>query len=335
MARLVARCPLLVGWLVALAGCSSQTVRLGQREPKDAGVVVDAPSIDTSIEPTIDAPAVDAPPVDATADGWAVPEFEVPGLVDLSGGTASDPTLTKDLQEIYFLSNRSPSDHWDVWFASRPPTSDSFGIPERISAVSTLDDDKSPAISDDGQTLWVGRLTTADAGLGGYDIYQSTRSGTVWQTPTLVADLSSSEDDTPRPLGNSNQTMPLTSRRAVDASTHLLTFLATRAGSAATFANADIREATELEATGYNAADAFLTDNGLDIYFTRAATGSGDIFVAHRATADGTFGKPQALSSSINTLDFDERDPFLAADGTLFFASDRDGSLKIYQARPK
>ena len=122
--------------------------------------------------------------------------------------------------------------------------------------------------------------------------------------------------------------MPLGSRRDGD---HFLTYLATRPSVGAPFSA--IREATELDATGFNTADAFLTQDGLTIYFTRAADPVSDIWVAHRATKEATFDTPVPVPGASDPT-YKEQDPFVAADGTLYFTSNRDGPLNIYQAFP-
>jgi hypothetical protein len=93
--------------------------------------------------------------------------------------------------------------------------------------------------------------------------------------------------------------------------------------------------------------DAFLTDDGLTLFFASVpapATDAGptaapvdarvttsDLFVAFRRSTDEAFAIVQPLSD-LNPS-FDERDPWLSPDGTvLYFTSDRDGPLSIYTA---
>jgi hypothetical protein len=326
---------MLVGWLVAAAGCGSKVVSLGQPEPKDAGGVVDAPSFTAEAslpEATIDAPAVDAPPADATADGWTPPEASSPVLVTKleSSAQTDNPTLTDDLLLIFFSSLRDgdAGTNSDVWFASRSSADAAFGAPQRIPALSTELIEGSPAISGDGLTLWLSIKTIDDGATS--DIWRSTRPSLTadWPPPTRVTDLNSSEDDIPRPLGNGNLTMPLGSRR--DGS-HFLTYFASRASIGAPFGA--FREASELDIdpADINTADAFLTQDGLTIYFAHSRSSLGDIYVAHRATTGAPFDPPQPLPG-INTA-ADERDPWVNPEGNvLYFTSNRDGPVNIYRA---
>ena len=78
-----------------------------------------------------------------------------------------------------------------------------------------------------------------------------------------------------------------------------------------------------------------LTDDGLLLFFARAARGSPrDLYLAWRTSKEEPFRDPIALS----TLDSagDERDPFLSADQVRFFfsSSHRDGErFDIYATK--
>jgi hypothetical protein len=241
-----------------------------------------------------------------------------------------NPTLTDDLCELFFTSERPGGlGGADVWRTRRETPEDDFETPTPVESVNTEGFDASPAISGDGLTLWVGR-ELADVGLGGLDIWQATRSSasTDFGEPSLVSELNSALDDIPRPLGDHGRSMPFGSRRE---SSIYATFLATRPAPDQPFASP--RRLTEIEQSGYNASDAFLTQDGLSLYFARAIEERGDLFVATRPDTSSPFGSPLGLSS-INQEDSDERDPWLSPDGTrLYFSSDRDGVLNIYEAR--
>jgi hypothetical protein len=81
---------------------------------------------------------------------------------------------------------------------------------------------------------------------------------------------------------------------------------------------------------------AFLTRDGQSLYFTSeldSGMGGTDIYVAQRE-ANGNWGTPINLGPPINT-EFDEEAPYLAADGTLYFASEGlpgFGNYDIYKS---
>jgi len=109
-----------------------------------------------------------------------------------------------------------------------------------------------------------------------------------------------------------------------------LSYLATRPSVTSAFGEPVL--ISELVTDGSNTADAFLTADGLTLFFAQAISGSGDLYVAQRADTSSGFESQLALST-INTS-ADDRDPWLSPDGTrLYFSSDRDGTLNIYEAR--
>lgn len=261
------------------------------------------------------------------------PQFSEPQLVAelVSEGDESDnPTLTADLLEIYFTSEREGgTGKVDVWTARRDSVSEAFGAPEPVVAVNSEDTETSPAVSLDGRELWLG--TERDGGLGEQDIWLSRRDGSDWGEPANVSELNSVEKDIPRPPAVLGTIMPLASRRG--SSGYYETFLAERASEGEPFS--EPRELLELETAGQNNVDGFLSEDGLTLFFNRspgAGESTGDLFVVTRPTRNEAFGVALPLLS-VNT-GHDERDPWLSPDGQhLFFSSDRDGTLNIYEAR--
>ena len=241
-----------------------------------------------------------------------------------------NPVLTGDLLELYFTSTREggPGDT-DVWRARRSSRDARFEAPEPVDIVSTERFDSSPAVSLDGGSLWVG--SQRDGGLGELDIWVSHRADrdAPWSEPELVAELSTEEKDIPRPPGQGGLVMPLASQR--DSPGVYRTFLATRPSPDAAFSS--VEPLSELWFDDRATVDAFLTDDGLALYvnLSEGDDDGGDLYVARRETLDEPFSPPEPLDA-LNT-EGDERDPWLSPDGTrLFFASDRDGALRIYES---
>jgi hypothetical protein len=316
--------------LSAMGGCKGKLITLGVANSGASGELGDAGTA-SGIAGRPTGVGGDTGIGGSVGGGSTEPIF---GDVTVVEGLASEykddnPTLTSNLCEIYFSSNRpGGSGDVDVWMSRRDSSDEAFGAPVPVAAANTQGFESSPAISGDGLTLWVG--LEADAGLGGLDIWQLVRLNTTsdFANRQLVLELSSDADDIPRPLGNHGLTMPLGSRR--DGGMYY-TYLSTRDSTASVFAT-PVRTG-ELEADGYNVSDGFLTEDGLSIYFARAIDSRGDLFFATRTHTSDPFGTPIALSS-LNGEDTDERDPWLSPDGTrLYFATDRDGLLGIYEAQ--
>lgn len=261
---------------------------------------------------------------EAGATRWAEPQ-RIAELV--SDEVDDNPTLTGDLCEIYFTSRRDGGQgSTDIWFARRANATDPFDPPEPVEELNTEEFESSPAVSQDGLTLWFG--SAREGSLGDVDIWVSTRPDrdSPWSEPQHVEGLSSTEADIPRPLGQNGTVMPLGSRRNEEGL--YWTYLARRSGDGDAFEEPVLIE--ELASTEFIFIDAFLSDDGLTLWFNRAPLdGNADLFRAQRPSLDAPFGEPQPLED-LNT-DADERDPWLSPDGTqLYFTSDRDGDPAIY-----
>jgi WD40 repeat protein len=253
-------------------------------------------------------------------------------LVSELGTQASDnPTLTSDLLEIFFTSNRDNAST-DIWTARRASPADLFGAVTLVSEASSPSSfETSSAISSDGLTLWFGsdRL----GGLGGLDIWVTQRSSrdAAWSVPVDLTGLNSPAFDLPRPPGLHGLVMPLSSERS---SAVYWTYFSARATEADAFGA--LTPIPELSFTDQSTVDAFLTDDGLTLFYSSSPPeGAGDLFVAWRRTTSDPFTLSVPLDD-LNTPTHAERDPWLSPDGqTFFFTSDRGGLLQIYQASAK
>lgn len=285
-------------------------------------------------EPTVSEPTITRPGTEPTSDaGPSAPspvfEFLEPQLVEelFSGAKDDNPTLTWDMTEIYFSSKRDEGDT-NLWWAYRATVDEPFSAPELIVEWSSSGFDTSPAIEGDGLTFWFSSVR--EGGIGGLDIFRVQRGSRSepWGPIEFASELNSDSDDIPRPTGAAELIMPLASRRA---GADYLTYFAKRAAPNEPFTSMELAEG--LVGDGMLAADAFLTRDGLAVLYTQAAEGEpGDLYVATRLSLDEPFTNPRAIQS-LNTA-ADERDPWLSPDGTtLYFSSDRDGTLAIYRAQ--
>ena len=110
------------------------------------------------------------------------------------------------------------------------------------------------------------------------------------------------------------------------------TYLASRVDEASDFGAPVLL--SELLVPEESTIDAFLSEDGLALYFNLtpgSGETKGDLYVARRLAVTDGFGDPEPLSE-LNS-EGDDRDPWLSPDGKrLFFSSDRDGTLNIYEA---
>jgi hypothetical protein len=275
--------------------------------------------------------------------------FDTPVLVaELASPSRTDnPTLTGDLLEIYFTTDRV-SGNGDVWFATRATATAPFGTPAPVTIANGDSFETSSAISTDGLTLWFG--SDRPGGVGANDIWVTQRAtrAAAWSTPVNVLALNSPADDIPRPPGEHALVMPMASTRATGASPasggNYQTYLAARSTTGAPF-EAPVK-IPYLDQDDRSTVDGFLTDDGLTMFFSSAplaelgdaevsaadaGVGHSDLFVAWRLSTSAPFLVTQPLDD-LNTA-ADERDPWLSPDGkTLYFTSDRGGVLSIYTA---
>jgi Tol biopolymer transport system component len=198
-----------------------------------------------------------------------------------------------------------------------------WGVPE---PVIELDPSTTPEITRDGLTIYIG--SRRPGGVGGDDIWVATRPNrtALWALPVHVDELSSPSTDT----------------NATPSDDHLALVFVQRTGSAT---GADIYatqrastedpwdppvELSQLTSTTSD-GDPMLSSDGLEIYFYSTRTAGGDLYVARRDRITDPFRTPE-LITELNSDALDQ-DPWISPDGRhLFFASDRDGTLAIYEA---
>src|SRR5262245_45306460 len=203
----------------------------------------------------------------ALGDGMPRPyHFEAPVLVtELRSDLArtDNPTLTADLLEIFFTSDRV-SGNGDVWHASRSDRTHPFVSPAAVTEVNTSTFETSSAISADGLTLWFG--SDRPGGVGTTDIWVSNRPNRTapWSTPVNVVALNTTAEDIPRPPGQHGLVMPLSSKTATSAVYQ--TFFAARSSGGAPFGAPVL--ISELAFTDRSTVDGFLTDDGLTLFFS-------------------------------------------------------------------
>ncbi|MBA3452838.1 MAG: PD40 domain-containing protein, partial [Deltaproteobacteria bacterium] len=130
--------------------------------------------------------------VDAGFGPWAPP---VPlAELNLALNQDDDPSMTGDLLEIVFDSDRAPSIGGDVFTSRRISATMPFGSPTIVSNLASSADETSPDISADGLTLYLG---SDRENPGDRDLFVATRADRTlpWSTPTRVIELASPSHD--------------------------------------------------------------------------------------------------------------------------------------------
>jgi len=237
-----------------------------------------------------------------------------------------DPTLTGDMLEIYFGSNRSGLTE-DVWMSTRADLDTPWDAPEPVTSVSSDLTESLVEVSADGLLM----LLASDRLIGGdFDVYYSRRSDRSQDWPTPIP-LPGAANPGPSDLG-------------ATPSPDLASVFLCRAPSGF----ADVYEApvdfgtplvgravlvTELLSAQHDCSVS-LSVSGREIFVEsdRPTTTFGwNLWVSMREDVEGVWEPPVPVTE-LNTHN-DDIDPWLSPDRrTLWFASDRTGNLELYVA---
>jgi hypothetical protein len=269
----------------------------------------------------------DAP--DSAPDAALGPFGEATSLVELSDPLAvdDDPSLTADLLELYFKSDRGSPGDFDIWRARRGSVDEPWEPAERVDELSTTSYEATPEVSYDGLVLYL--ASSRPGGQGGSDIWISTRASRVeaWSEPVPVPELSSPRDEWAAVTDASATSVVIT--RSVPGN-GLDLFGAARAragdpwGAPAPLAGL---------ATGVYEADAHLDGSGLRVTFAGELDGGAgrDIYQARRPSTGADFGPPVRLVELCS--DSRDEDPWVSQDGRLVvLSSDRTGDQELYSS---
>jgi len=264
----------------------------------------------------LDASSIDAPvePIDATPLGdWGTP---VPVTELNTASHEDDPTLTGDLLEIYFASDRSLlATGEDIHVATRASIGDPFGAPTRVDELSSIAFDSNVDITADGHLI-----TFTSTRAGGADLYFSTRAGRSqpWGNPALVQGVNSGQ-------GEFGMVMTADLLEAVlcsDRGNNEALFRSRRDTTLEPFSNPV--KLTDVE-TGELECDAMLPAP-MTMYFTRG-TNPGDLDIFLATSSDGVTFDQVTVQATLNTASRDG-DPWVSADQrTLFLASNRANAI--------
>ncbi len=294
--------PVIVVWMVvAAAGCGDQGRVIARERPSDLAIGGAGGASVTSVER---------------------PVFRAPELViELSDPEAKDqdPTLTADLLEIFFFSDRSGNE--DIWTARRSSVDDPWDPPTLVAELSSDEFDENPAVSRDGRRIWF--YSRRDP-LGIWYSERATRDDR-WSTPVSVP-IEGSEGAVIAPSIDADElrlAVSMGESNARDIYESLRPALNDPWGELAQVPglNSDVADSTP-----------FLIDDGLELLLSSGRSGDGDLFWAYRETVDGPVETVSPLTE-LNDPNAFESHPYLSVDRrTVFFGSDRSGGTDIYEA---
>ncbi len=286
---------------------------------------------------TTDAPDAPVTPGDTSdgpsspTDGASLGAFGAATKISISTNNKleDDPTLTADLLELVFESDRIGGKGMsDLWITRRPTVGGAWSIPIPIAELNSVSNEEHPGISTDGLSLWFASDRTG--GLGSYDVYVATRldrnSGTLWSAPVLATALNGSGNDEAPQVDANGLVMVM----AVGPNNQEDLYVSTRATTTASWpAPTPI---AELNAGSTSETGPILSSDLLTIYFSTNRNGSSDeLYVATRSTPTGTFGTAVPIAEL--DVSADQTDPWISPDQrTIVFVSEQDGTRDLFEA---
>ena len=337
----------MVRWvvLVCMAACYSPAPATGV--PCGAGSVCPAEQTciagvcSLDIPPMADAPLTsDASPPDATRIDGAVSlcappvtvPFMTPVLVTALNSSVGEgtPTVTGDLLEIYFKSNRAGGlGLHDIWMATRTSVTSSWSAPVPVVELNTTKSDESPEVAANGLTIWISSNRNVVAPATGDDLFVSTRADRLskWTTPVLVAELNSSAHDDGMSVVPSSLVAYFHSRRA---GTEAI-YRTSRTSVTAPWSTPVIVSGID---SSLDEENPWISPDECTIYFGSnrvAGMAAFDIYVAARTDPTLSFDPP-TLVTTLSTPQWDD-DVWLTTDQRhIFMASNRGGQFDVFEA---
>jgi hypothetical protein len=318
----------LLGVLVATAACDADRVLAFATSSGAAG----NPGSGSGGVGPLDAGGATGGSTGNQADGGSWKPFGTPTVVTgLRSDTDNvfDPAMTFEGLELYFASPTGGQN--DIWVSTRTVTTDPWGPSTMVAELSSPQNDQDPEVSVDGLTMYLASDRVGDGGDNGMRIYVSMRRtrDTPWMTPMLVSGLGSSTLDEAPGLDRTELNLAFASQRGIDTTAHL--FSASRPDTSQSWQN--VTELSALNSTWQDNGPA-LFSNGAGLVFASwrlTKGGTADLFQAARPDETSLF-QSLAPISELNTSS-NEESPWMSQDGTMIlFASDRSGTMRIYQA---
>jgi hypothetical protein len=274
--------------------------------------------------------------VEPRFNSTAGPEWSDPvhlGPVVNTAVRDENPTLSADGLNLYFASDRPGGvGSTDVWVTRRASHDRPWEPPVNLgSPINTPSIDGAPSLSPDGHLLFIhsNRLGT----LGGNDIWVARRSGSKdeedWKTPVnLGTDVNSADDEQGPEYVASDGGGALYFNRGNQTLSQSDLYRAGVKRDGRT--DGPAQPITELNAQGFNDAAPTLRADAREILFWSqrpGGLGGIDIWVSTRQSANHPWSPPENAGSPLNTP-VNDLHPELTQDArTLFFSSNRPGSI--------
>ncbi|XXT22008.1 hypothetical protein WME94_10645 [Sorangium sp. So ce429] len=250
------------------------------------------------------------------------PAFEAPAAVAELNSEAreEDPTLTGDLLEIYFMSDRDGNR--DLFTSRRAALGSPWDAPRAVEELNSAEIEDTPSISGDGLRLWF--FSAGDPA----GIWLATRASRddPWGAPARVDAFAVPDSEVMSPHVETSELRVAVGLNGPSTTGWDLA-VATRERPEDDWGA--LAPIPELNGPDDDHAP-FLFDEGRQILFRSG----GDLLWARRPGTEAAFEAAEPLEAPVNLPEERDTDPHLSPDGSvLFFASTRTGVADIYEAR--
>ncbi|MEO7092751.1 MAG: hypothetical protein ABI175_05840 [Polyangiales bacterium] len=255
--------------------------------------------------------------------------FSTPvALTSLNNTLADDdPSLTGDLLEIIFDSERMGTSSSDLLVARRATLADPWSVPAIITELASVNDEDTPCLSRDGLII---TLSSDRAGtIGMNDLWTSTRTSrtAAWATPVRIPELSTvnADDDLSR---TADELLGMFTSDRPGGMGGFDIYMTTRAQRSDPWGTPVL--VPELNSTSYD-QDPTIDASGTILVFSSTRTSDQNLYMATRPDRSSAFSAPVPIST-LNT-NADESDPWLSPDlRTIVFTRGTDIGRDLYFA---
>lgn len=256
---------------------------------------------------------------------YSIPPTNLTGVNTIY--TETSPSLSADGLTLYFGSDRPDGQgNLDLWQATRPDLSSSFGEVNNLAMLNGSSHDTHPWISGDGLSLVFASSRTG--GQGDYDLWMASRANALeaFSVPVnLGTTINTSYRDSRPCLSFDGLDLYFTSNRpGGEGNTDL--WVSSRSTPQAPFGPA-VNLGPSVN-TPYREGGAGISSDGMTLFFNvdrPDGFGSEDLYVATRSSLEAPFEETINLGNVINSTGRDNA-PTTSSDGTLLvFMSDRPG----------
>jgi len=241
-----------------------------------------------------------------------------------------DPWISEDGLRLYFSRSRGTQGGSDIYLATRPSLTASFGNPMDLLNLSGSSDDDRPALSGDELTIAIAREPPATSpGKAHILLARRDQPSAGFPSPDDVFTKAINAD-------NADHLDPFLSRDGLrlylaptGAAGVQQIMMATRATTGEAFSEpAAVRGVVRV---GAGNADPAVFDDERILVFSSTERAGTNLWYATRSSAEVDFGMPVEIAS-VNSSASDG-DPMLSADGCeLYFSSTRGSERHIYHA---